>query len=486
MKTLRLFILLCVILSLKAYNAKAQFRDDFSSPTLDPAWTVVQTWPGGTVRSCGCTLPGNRYSLSDNPGFLRYYLDPMTHREGFINGYATYVDGSNIYDAGLEFHRIFNGENWLFETRCVFNLPNSTGRAFDTRIYFGTGSIPTYWVQFHRGADYNQNGVSIFLFEKTGTTPDDKFPLEESHPNGAWYYGENNYPILAPLYFRVERSGSMLTASYSDDGIVWNTAWSHNTGNILDGLQQRVVLTGHCWWNPSGSYTDWDYVSVESTVLTVTIDIMPGTTPNYINLKSKGVNPVAILTDNNFDASTVDPLSVEFGPNGAKEIHSKGHIQDVDGDGDLDMVLHFNTKETGIQCGDTKASLIGKTTNGLDITGTDVILTVGCGSKSSESIIQSEVNPQESYELYPNYPNPFITETEIRFSLPEDNHVLIKIYNINGEEIRTLVNEQCINGEHKIRWDGTDGNGNPVSKGFYLYQIKAGSFTKVEKMSLIR
>jgi hypothetical protein len=164
-------------------------------------------------------------------------------------------------------------------------------------------------------------------------------------------------------------------------------------GNALDGLEQQVVITGICWFVPAGSYADWDYVSVIPTVIPVVIDIMPVTIPNYINLKSKGVTPVAILTNNIFDATTVDPMSVEFGPNGAKEIHSKGHIEDADGDGDLDMVLHFNTKETGIQCGDTKVDLPAKTTSGQDIAGTDAILTVGCGSKSTESIMQPEVNP---------------------------------------------------------------------------------------------
>ena len=115
-----------------------------------------------------------------------------------------------------------------------------------------------------------------------------------------------------------------------------------------------------------------------STLIPATIDIKPGSFPNSINLKSKGVIPVAILTTDDFDATIVDPLSVLFGPNGATESHGKGHIEDVDGDGDLDMVLHFNTLETGIQCGDTSASLSGITTGGQSFEGSDSIKTVGC------------------------------------------------------------------------------------------------------------
>lgn len=489
MKTLRLFILLCIILSLKAYNAKAQFRDDFNSYTLDPAWTVVQTWSGGLVRPGGWggnnyTEPGNHYSLTDNPGYLRFWLDPMTHPEGFLINYTSYLY-YYWYDASLELHRTFSGDKWRFEALGTFHLPETNGRSFHLRIYFGTGGPGTYFVQIYRGADVTQNFSRINLIHQEGLEYDDYTTLLDYFTDYPWLYGEYQYPT-ASQYYRVDRDGSVLTTYWSEDGINWTTAWSYDMGTTLDGLEQRVVITGGCWFISADSYADWDYVSVTPTVLPVTIDIMPGTTPNSINLKSKGVTPVAILTDNTFDATTVDPLSVDFGPNGAKEIHNKGHIGDADGDGDLDMILHFNTKESGIKCGDAKASLTAKTTSGQDITGTDAILTVGCSSKSTESIIQSEVSPQESYELYPNYPNPFNTETEIRFYLPEDNHVMIKIYDINGQEIRTLVNEQYFGGEHTIRWDGTDGNGNPVSKGFYLYQLKAGSFTKVEKMSLIR
>jgi hypothetical protein len=113
-------------------------------------------------------------------------------------------------------------------------------------------------------------------------------------------------------------------------------------------------------------------------VMTIQIDIKPSSFPNSINPKSNGVIPVAILTTDAFDATTVDPLSVRFGPKGAKEVHKKGHIEDVNHDGELDLVLHFKTQATGITCSDTSASLMGETVDGEAIQGFDSIKTVGC------------------------------------------------------------------------------------------------------------
>jgi hypothetical protein len=99
----------------------------------------------------------------------------------------------------------------------------------------------------------------------------------------------------------------------------------------------------------------------------VEIDIKPGSYPNSINLKSNGVVPVAVLTTDDFDASGVDPGTVAFA--GASPL--RWAIEDVDDDGDLDMVFHFKTQELNLDENSTEAELTGLTTDGDDISGTD-------------------------------------------------------------------------------------------------------------------
>ena len=88
----------------------------------------------------------------------------------------------------------------------------------------------------------------------------------------------------------------------------------------------------------------------------------------------------------------------------------------------------------------------------------------------------------ETYILNQNYPNPFNPETTIEFGLPTSSYVTLKVYDILGREIKTLVNEEKQNGYYIINWDGRNSSGLRVSSGIYFYIIKAGDFVQAKKM----
>jgi hypothetical protein len=92
------------------------------------------------------------------------------------------------------------------------------------------------------------------------------------------------------------------------------------------------------------------------------------------------VIPVAILSTNSFDASIVDQASLRFGP-GHASAEDDGHFEDVNRDGEPDLVLRFRTQDAGIECGDTSVSIRGQTLTGIAIEGRDSIITVGCNPK---------------------------------------------------------------------------------------------------------
>ena len=110
-------------------------------------------------------------------------------------------------------------------------------------------------------------------------------------------------------------------------------------------------------------------VPPETSVKQLDIDIKPGGNPNTINLNSKGVVPVAVLTTDSFDASIVDPATVEFA--GAAPV--RWALKDVDEDGDNDLLLHFKKQDLNLDENSTEATLTGETTDGNTIEGTDEV-----------------------------------------------------------------------------------------------------------------
>jgi len=90
------------------------------------------------------------------------------------------------------------------------------------------------------------------------------------------------------------------------------------------------------------------------------------------------------------------------------------------------------------------------------------------------------------YALYQNVPNPFNPTTTIRFDLPAGTKVTLKIFNVRGQLVRTLVDEDMSAGVKYVTWDGTDGVGGPVATGVYFYRVHAGEFNDTKKMILLK
>ena len=89
---------------------------------------------------------------------------------------------------------------------------------------------------------------------------------------------------------------------------------------------------------------------------------------------------------------------------------------------------------------------------------------------------------EPQFSLSQNYPNPFNRNTTINFLLKGKEDVRLSIYNILGEEIRTLINQELIEGVHQYQWNGTKDNGQPVPTGMYIYQLKVGDSVISKKM----
>ncbi|MCZ6701886.1 MAG: T9SS type A sorting domain-containing protein [Ignavibacteria bacterium] len=92
----------------------------------------------------------------------------------------------------------------------------------------------------------------------------------------------------------------------------------------------------------------------------------------------------------------------------------------------------------------------------------------------------------KTYNLYQNYPNPFNPTTTIKYDLPKPDNTKLIIYNILGQRVATLVNENQNAGYYKVVWDGKADRGYQVASGIYFYMLTTGDYKKVKKMVFLR
>ena len=107
-------------------------------------------------------------------------------------------------------------------------------------------------------------------------------------------------------------------------------------------------------------------------------------------------------------------------------------------------------------------------------------------SPTGDPVIKPAVSVPKKFTLYQNYPNPFNAYTSIRYDLPEDSRVSMKIFNILGQRVVTLVHERQSAGNYIVSWDGTNSMGSEVSSGIYFIRMEAGDFSRTRKLVLLR
>jgi len=98
----------------------------------------------------------------------------------------------------------------------------------------------------------------------------------------------------------------------------------------------------------------------------------------------------------------------------------------------------------------------------------------------------SEIELPGSFVAYANYPNPFNPSTTIQFDLPRETHVNLRIYDISGQLVRELVDNNLPAAQHRVVWNGTDGNGRLQASGVYYYRLVTEQRTATIKMTLVK
>ncbi|SYZ74840.1 hypothetical protein TRIP_C90468 [Candidatus Zixiibacteriota bacterium] len=99
---------------------------------------------------------------------------------------------------------------------------------------------------------------------------------------------------------------------------------------------------------------------------------------------------------------------------------------------------------------------------------------------------RSDLPLPKVYALNQNYPNPFNPTTTIDFALPTASHVKLVVYNLLGQKIKTLVDEQLTAGYKSVTWDGMTDSGSAAASGIYFYKIEANNYANTKKLMLLK
>jgi len=148
-------------------------------------------------------------------------------------------------------------------------------------------------------------------------------------------------------------------------------------------------------------------------------------------------------------------------------------------------IAQISNFPSGWKTGDTLCVEL-KNNTGEVLKSIQITLTNNPSDKAKITLKPESNNIPEYFDIKQNHPNPFNHETLIQFEIPESSEIKIIIYNLKGQQIRELFNQEVKAGYHSIRWDGTDDYSNRLGSGIYFINMKTGKFSKTIKALLVR
>ena len=248
-------------------------------------------------------------------------------------------------------------------------------------------------------------------------------------------------------------------------------------------INEFLALNDSCCFDEFGEDDDWveiynagpEAINLGGMYLTDNLAIpklwqIPGTEPDSTTIPPGGF--LVIWFDNDSEQGV---LHTEIKLSGAGEqigLYAADGVTPID-------TLSFGQQETNIS--------YGRLPDGSN--NWETFTTPTPGETNSANAIDDKstsTSMPKGYFMDQNYPNPFNPATHISYQIPVPTRVIIKIYNIRGEQIKTLENCFKSAGSYLVRWNGLDSNGFAVTSGIYLCRIQAGDFSQVRKMLMVK
>jgi len=254
--------------------------------------------------------------------------------------------------------------------------------------------------------------------------------------------------------------------------------------NVGDLVAMIDLILGY-WMGPSPSMYPGPMAFVELDYQ----DLQPGSSGEIRVMADLEVPVAAAQLQINYDP---DKVSFQVPALSERSGHFLVQHRD-DGNGRLHVVL-FNWSNDPISVGEGSILSLPATLSldAEDELGIELKEIVLADEKAALIPVREGSSRPVAFELGQNYPNPFNASTTIKFTLPTAAdggatvQTSLRIYNVLGEVVRTLVDESMAPGVHHEVWDGRDDHGNRVASGIYFYRLRAGEFEQTKKMVLMK
>lgn len=428
-----------------------------------------------------------RFRLTNS---VPYTITTFNLRWRFTGLLATILTGTGFNDITNSDYHVNLSEPSTFPLTVPIN--NGWNMVSVPGLHPVNQNVTTWWIN-------KDPGANVFKF-------DGGFREVTSVEPGVGYWMKN-------LGSTIYNTGDEWPAS----GILYvaNQPLAAVAGWNLIGTYDYTISASGISTNPTGLQSGFIFQYLSGSGFTVTNTLVPGygyliklNTAGFINLPDPAFHRPAktveyfkedwgkiIITDKegksstlfsvngkvNLDKYQLPPLphegmfDIRYGSGRFAE-NLKDGFQSIELRG-IEFPLTIKVEKTALKIQDES----GKIVNFVIKAGEEIFI----NKVISRLIVSSDVVPAE-YLLEQNYPNPFNPSTKIKFSVPVDGLVKIKVYDMLGREIRILFNESVSSGEYFTSWDGTDKNGNLLTSGFYIYRMEAGDFVQSRKMMLMK
>ncbi len=424
--------------------------------------------------------------------FIVLFLVTITSTAFAQNQYVLDLRGSNAYcqvtnsESILDLGPTCTVEAWLYI--------NPHDIESTERIFYRSGA----WQVYIKDGTVPGTNFQIVFDTGNGTMTSSDIPMGEWH-----HFSFTSDEVSARTRLHVDGSStSSLTRSSDLPAItdylrIGSTGWNAYLDGAIDEI--RISNTARYGWAYTITKDDDEFVSDANTILLMNFEDQTTSDKSSNNLSVNNTN----ITAANFSACSNPSFSEQL----ALPVELTSFASTVSGN---NVILNWTTAtETNNLCFEIEKKAQGSEWNIVGMvdgkgnsnsvtnyTYTDNKVSAGKytyrlkqidfdGTSEYSNEIEVTLSETGSYALAQNYPNPFNPVTNIKFSIPTEGHVSLKIYNIAGEEIATLINGYRNAGEHTARFDANAINGG-LASGFYIYELRVGEFRATKKLLLMK